>query len=144
MTESFLAPQWPIFVPYCGMDIRKSHFSLISGTFSVGGCWGQPMSFFWKLVDETQMSNPLEAASYRNSTKLLILLPLRAIYFYSLCYETPCMYLWTADENECAGVGALEWNSSFKKYFNPFCWASKKDLVFHIFPPNGLLLSTCP
>ena len=37
------------------------------------------------------MSNPLEAASYRNSTKLLILLPLRAIYFYSLYYETPCI-----------------------------------------------------
>ena len=36
------------------------------------------------------MSNTPEAASYRNSTKLLIFLPLRAIYFYSLCYETPC------------------------------------------------------
>ena len=36
------------------------------------------------------MSNPPKAASYRNSTKLLILLPLRAIYFYSLHYETPC------------------------------------------------------
>ena len=39
---------------------------------------------FFKLVDETQMSKPPEAASYRNSTKLLTLLPLRAIYFYSL------------------------------------------------------------
>ena len=41
MAGSLLAPEWPILVPYCGMDIRKSHFSLISGTFSVGGCWGQ-------------------------------------------------------------------------------------------------------
>ena len=27
-------------------------------TFSIGGCWGQPMLLFWKPVDETQMSKP--------------------------------------------------------------------------------------
>ena len=27
-------------------------------TFSFGGCWGQPMLLFWKLVDETQMPKP--------------------------------------------------------------------------------------
>jgi hypothetical protein len=43
------------------------------------------------LPKKTQMSNPPEAASYHNSTKILILLPLRAIYFYSLYYETPCI-----------------------------------------------------
>ena len=26
--------------------------------FSFGGLWGQPLSFFWKLVDETQMATP--------------------------------------------------------------------------------------
>ena len=26
--------------------------------FSLGGWWGQPMSLFWKLVDETQMTAP--------------------------------------------------------------------------------------
>ena len=45
------------------------------------------------------MSNPPEAASYCNSIKLLILLPLRAIYFYSLYYETPCTYLKEAQDN---------------------------------------------
>ena len=61
-------------------------------TFSVGGCWGQPMLLFWKLIHKTQMSNPPEAASYRiNPTKLLNLLPLRAIFFYSFHYETPCI-----------------------------------------------------
>ena len=49
------------------------------------------MLLFWKLIHKTQMSNPPEAASYHNSTKLLILLPLSAIYFYSLYYETPCI-----------------------------------------------------
>ena len=44
------------------------------------GCWGQLMSFFWKLVDETQMCNPPEATRHHNLIKLLILLPLRAIY----------------------------------------------------------------
>ena len=34
------------------------------------------------------MPKPPEATSDSNSTKLLILLPLRAIYFYSFHYET--------------------------------------------------------
>ena len=70
--------------------VESQNITMNFSTFSVGGCWGQPMLLFWKLIHKTQMSNPPEAASYRNSTKLLILLPLRAIYFYSLCYETPC------------------------------------------------------
>ena len=32
------------------MDHQKSNFSLISDALSVGGCWGQPMLFFWKMV----------------------------------------------------------------------------------------------
>ena len=39
---------------------------------------------FWKLVDETQMSNPPEPAMHHYQIKILILLPPRAIYFYSL------------------------------------------------------------
>ena len=38
-----------------------------------------------------------EAASYNNSTKLLILLPLRAIYFYSFHYETPCKWIFNPE-----------------------------------------------
>ena len=33
--------------------ILKSKFSLIFGTLSVGGYWGQSFLFFWILVDET-------------------------------------------------------------------------------------------
>ena len=29
-------------------------------SFSLRGCWGQPMLLFWKLVDETQISKPQE------------------------------------------------------------------------------------
>ena len=90
MVWSSLAPKWPLPVSFCGIDCQKSNFSLISDTLSVGGCWGQPMSFFWKLVDETQMSNPPEPAMHHYQLKILILLPTRAIYFYSLWYETPC------------------------------------------------------
>ena len=43
MVWSSPAPKWPILVPFCGMDHQKSNFLLIFGTFSVGGCWGQPM-----------------------------------------------------------------------------------------------------
>ena len=60
-------------------------------TFSVRGCWGQPMSVFWELVDETQMSTPPEHTRHLDSRKLLILLPLWAIYFSTFQYETPCI-----------------------------------------------------
>ena len=39
MIGSFLAPKWPILVPFCGMDHQKSNFSLIFDTLPVGGCW---------------------------------------------------------------------------------------------------------
>ena len=48
-------------------------------TFFVGGCWGQLMLLFRKLVDETQMSTTPEATSYHSLRKFSILLPLRAI-----------------------------------------------------------------
>ena len=35
----------------CGMDYQKPNFSLINGTLSDGGCWGQPMLFFQNLVN---------------------------------------------------------------------------------------------
>ena len=56
------------------------------------------MLLFWKLVDETQMVKPPEPTSHHNSKKYLILLPLRAIYFRSLYYETPCICLYVARE----------------------------------------------
>ena len=36
-------------------------------TFFVGGCWGQLMLLFWKLVDETQMSTAPKATSHHSS-----------------------------------------------------------------------------
>ena len=38
------------------------------------------------------MVKPPEPTIHHNSKKYLILLPLKAIYFRSLHYETPCMY----------------------------------------------------
>ena len=71
---------------FCGMDHQKSKYSLIYGPISVGGCWGQPMLVFWKLVDETQISKPLESTRH-NLIKLLILLPLRVDLLCNLQYE---------------------------------------------------------
>ena len=62
-------------------------------TFSVGGRGGQLMLFFWKLIRETQISKPPEATRHHNSTKLLILVPLRADLLCTLYYETPCRNL---------------------------------------------------
>ena len=84
------------------MDHQKSNFSLISVTLSVGGCWGQLMSFFWNLVDETQNLLTPEATRYHKLIKLLILVPLRSDLLCTLHYETPCIApsnfssLWTS------------------------------------------------
>ena len=86
-----LVPKWPVPVPFYGMDYRKFNFSLIFDTLSVGGCWGQPMLLFWKLVDETQISKPPEPTRHHNSIKLWILQSLGADLLYILQYETPCM-----------------------------------------------------
>ena len=59
--------------------------------FSVGGCWGQPISIFWKLADETQMGNPRYHAARDISSKFSIFLPLRAILKNPYHYETPCI-----------------------------------------------------
>ena len=66
--------------------LKKSYFGVGSwniilnfSTFSVRGCWGQGMQFFWKLVDETQKCNPPEATRHHNPRKIFILLPLKAI-----------------------------------------------------------------
>ena len=91
MLWSSLAPKWLIPVPFCGMDHQKSNFLLIFDTLSVGGCWGQPMLLFWKLIDETQISKPPEPTMHHNSIKLWILLSLSADLLYILQYETPCM-----------------------------------------------------
>ena len=72
--DDWIIPSTTMTNTYCGIDIRKSHFTVISGTLSVGGCWGQPMLFFLKLVDETQMPKPPEPPRHYNSRK-----PLRAI-----------------------------------------------------------------
>ena len=80
---SSMASKWPLPVLFCGMNHQKYKFSLIYGTFSVGGCWGQPMLLFWKLVDETQIFKPPEPTRHHYSRKLPILLPLKDIYFRS-------------------------------------------------------------
>ena len=59
-------------------------------TLSVRGCWGQPILFFWKLVDKTQISKPPKPTRHHNSIKLWILLTLRAELLYILQSETPC------------------------------------------------------
>ena len=65
--------------PFLWNGSSKIQFFTDISTISVGGCWGQPMLLFWKLVDETQMPITPEATSYHGSIKFSILLPLRAI-----------------------------------------------------------------
>ena len=68
---------WSLFVEWI-IKNPLFHWYLVL-TLSVGGCWGQQILLFWKLVDETQMSKPPESNRHHNSRKLSILLSLRAI-----------------------------------------------------------------
>ena len=60
MVASPLTPKCPILIPFFGLDHQKSKFLLVSCNLDVGGCWGQPILLFWKLFDETQVSNLLK------------------------------------------------------------------------------------
>ena len=70
--------------------VESGNIMLNFSTFFVGGCWGQPMLLFWKLVDETKMYEPPKATRHHNLLKLLILLPVRANLLCTLQSETPC------------------------------------------------------
>ena len=48
MVGSFLAPKWPVLVPFCEMDLQNSNDPLISQILAVRGCWGQPLLIFCK------------------------------------------------------------------------------------------------
>ena len=66
-----------------GWTVKKpSFYWYVYDTLSLGGCWGQQMLLFWKLVDETQMSKPPKATRHHNSTKLLILLPRSELIYF--------------------------------------------------------------
>ena len=125
-----LRPQWPLQPqkPYFTKELPDSDGWIILGTkmtnscqflwnssskiqfftdfstFSAGGCWGQPMLLFWKLGQETQMSTPPEATRHKIPTLLLVLLHLRAIYFSTFQYETPCIYNIIKDSFECFSI----------------------------------------
>ena len=82
-------------IPFLWNGSSKIEFFLISDTFSVRGCWGQLMSFYWKLFDEKQISTPPEATRNHTSIKLLIPIPLRANLLMSVYSETPCIMVQT-------------------------------------------------
>ena len=68
--------------------------SMASMTLSVRDSWGQLMLLFWKLVDEAQMGNLLEPQGTIDQWKCWSFqIPLRAIYFRSYHYGTPCTFL---------------------------------------------------
>ena len=78
MVRSSLTPKWSKPVPLCGMDHQKSRFLLyLSEAVEACGCY-----FFENWLMKRKCPNLLKPLDH-NSTKLLILLPLRAIYLVS-------------------------------------------------------------
>ena len=69
MTESFLAPQWPILVPYCGMDIRKSIFHWYLIPFLSEAVEASPCYLFQNWLMKLKCPNllkPLETINQEN------------------------------------------------------------------------------
>ena len=64
--------------------VESWNIKLNLSAFPVGGCWGQLILLFWKMILETQNLKPLEATRHHNLTKLLILLSLRSDLLYNL------------------------------------------------------------
>ena len=64
---------------------------LNSSSFSLRGCWGQPMLLFWKLVDETQISKPQEYADIFKQNLTCIFISVRGTLKETFQYETPCI-----------------------------------------------------
>ena len=71
---------WPQQPPTNGNQMTNTGLFLWNGssktqiftdicTFSVGGCWGQLILFFWKLVDETQIS---KSQNFRTTFKQIL------------------------------------------------------------------------
>ena len=58
--------------------------------FSVGGCWGQPILLFWKLVGETQMSEPQDVKTTFKLNTICLFLSIRHKLLLSVHSETPC------------------------------------------------------
>ena len=89
-------------------------------TFSVRGCWSQPMLRFWKLADETQMSKPLEA------TRHLFL-------FYSWSFYPHSFQLWHTLYKFIfflTRVNSLHVNCKGQKIFVSMTW----DILGHKYP----------
>ena len=92
MAWSSMTWKWPIPVLFCGMNHQKYKFSLISVSFSVGGCWGQNMLLFWKLVDETQIPQSQEYTDTFKQNLTCTFLSIRGNLKYTLCHEGPCRF----------------------------------------------------
>ena len=92
MVWSSMTWKWPIPVLFCGMNHQKYKFPLISVSFSVGGCWGQNMLLFWKLVDETQIPQSQEYTDTFKQSRTCTFLSIRGNLKYTLCHEGPCNY----------------------------------------------------
>ena len=63
---------------------------MIFGTLSFRVCGGLPLALVWNIWVKSQMPTALEHAFIEKSTKLLIFLPLRTIYFRTFQCETTC------------------------------------------------------
>ena len=85
------SPQMTNTSPFLWNGSSKIHWHLIP--FSLEAVEASLCQFLWKLVDETQISNPPEPTLHHKSIKLWILLSLRADLLVTLQYEIPCMTL---------------------------------------------------
>ena len=68
--------------------IKNTNFHWDMVPFLLGGCWGQPMLLFWKLVDETQILKPQEYIDTFNQNLTCIFLSVSQFKISTLPWGT--------------------------------------------------------
>ena len=123
MVGSFLAPKWPILVPFCEMNHQKPNFSLISDTLSVGACWGQNMLLFKILVDETQTPQSQDFKSTFKQILVCIFLSVRDNLENTFHCETPCSTFILKKHEMMLNILPF-----FKLLLPNYTWSSHRDI----------------
>ena len=92
--RSFLAPKWPILVPFCGMDHQKSNFLLILALFLLAAVEASRCYFFenwWIKLKCPLLLKPLGTIVQENSQSFYPSEPFRIIHF-TMRHPVPTWY----------------------------------------------------
>ena len=87
----WLATKWPILVPFVWNGPSKTQIFTNICTFSVGGCWGQPILLFLKTGWWNSNTKPQNFRTTFKQILVCIFLSVTVNSKVTLLYEIPCI-----------------------------------------------------